>query len=153
MNEDERSNELPTSEADTTPPNPTNSPVPSPGAGWQMPEPKFQQSSGYLPQGYLEKAAFEAPPPTNVSPAAAGPAAAPAVGSEPEIEPQPDLNEQLEPPPAPVITKPVVQERSAGARVAMILLGLLAMVAFIAVFLGVVYYFFLMPQTDGGSTF
>jgi hypothetical protein len=68
MNEDERSNELPTSEADTTPPNPVNSAVPSPGKGWQMPEPKFQQSSGYLPQGYLDKVAFEAPPPSDVSP-------------------------------------------------------------------------------------
>jgi hypothetical protein len=34
----------------------------------------------------------------------------------------------------------------------MILLGLLAMVAFIAVFLGVIYYLFLAPQ-GGGSTF
>lgn len=150
MNEDERSNELPISEADTTPPNPANSAVPSPGAGWQMPEPKFQQSSGYLPQGYLDKVAFEAPPPSDVSPAAAAPAVAPAVAAGPDIEPQPDLNEQLEPPTAPVITKPVVKERSAGARIAMIVLGLLAMVAFIAVFLGVVYYFFLMPQ--GGQT-
>jgi hypothetical protein len=45
-----------------------------------------------------------------------------------------------------------VKERSAGARIAMILLGLLAMVAFIAVFLGVIYYLFLAPQS-GGSTF
>lgn len=152
MNEDERSNELPISEADTTPPNPANSAVPSPsGSGWQMPEPKFQQSSGYLPQGYLDKVAFEAPPPTDLSAAAAAPAVAPtAAETGPAIEPQPDLNEQLAPPPAPVITKPVVKERSAGARIAMIVLGLLAMVAFIAVFLGVVYYFFLMPQ--GGQT-
>ncbi len=152
MNEDERSNELPTSEADTTPPNPVNSAVPSPGKGWQMPEPKFQQSSGYLPQGYLDKVAFEAPPPSDVSPAAAGPAAAPAAASEPDVEPQPDLTEQLAEPPAPVVAKPVVKERSAGARIAMILLGLLAMVAFIAVFLGVIYYLFLAPQ-GGGSTF
>ena len=150
MNEDERSNELPISEADTTPPNPANSAVPSPGAGWQMPEPKFQQSSGYLPQGYLDKVAFEAPPPNDVSPAAAAPALAPEVAAGPDIGPQPDLNEQLEPPPAPVVNKPVVKERSAGARIALIVLGLLAMVAFIAVFLGVVYYFFLMPQ--GGQT-
>jgi hypothetical protein len=117
-----------------------------------MPEPKFQQSSGYLPQGYLDKVAFEAPPPSDVSPAAAGPAAAPAAASEPDVEPQPDLTEQLAEPPAPVVAKPVVKERSAGARIAMILLGLLAMVAFIAVFLGVIYYLFLAPQS-GGSTF
>lgn len=150
MNEDEQSNELSTSEADTTPPNPANSAVPSPGAGWQMPEPKFQQTSGYLPEGYLDKIAFEAPPPTDVSASAAGPAAAPATASEPDIEPQPDLTEQLAETPAPVVAKPLVKERSAGARVAMILLGLLAMVAFIAVFLGVIYYLFLAPQ--GGET-
>ena len=150
MTEDERSNELPISEADTTPPNPANSAVPSPNQGWQMPEPKFQQTSGYLPQGYLEKAAFETPPPTDVSPNSAGPAAVPAVASGPDIEPQPDLTEQLAPPPPPVIAKPVVKERSAGARIAMIVLGLLAMVAFIAVFLGVIYYLFLAPQ--GGET-
>ena len=152
MNEDERSNELPISEADTTPPTPASSAVPSPGAGCQMPEPKFQQSSGYLPQGYLDKVAFEAPPPADVSPAAAAPALDPAAVSDPDIEPQPDLNEQLEPPPASVTAQPVVKQRSAGARIAMIILGLLAMVAFIAVFLGVVYYFFLMPPA-GGSTF
>jgi len=114
-----------------------------------MPEPKFQQTSGYLPEGYLDKIAFEAAPPRDVSPAAAAPALAPPV-SGPDIEPQPDLAEQLAPPPAPVITKPIVKERSAGARIAMIVLGLLAMVAFIAVFLGVIYYLFLAPQ--GGET-
>ncbi|HQU93478.1 MAG TPA: hypothetical protein PLK77_14330 [Pyrinomonadaceae bacterium] len=152
MNEDERSNELPISEADTTPPNPANSAVPSPGKGWQMPEPKFQQSSGYLPQGYLDKVAFEAPPPSEVSAAAATPATAPATASEPDVEPQPDLTEQLAEPAAPVVTAPVAKERSAGARIAMILLGLLAMVAFLTVFLGVIYYLFLAPQS-GGSTF
>ena len=25
------------------------------GSGWQMPEPKFQQTSGYLPQGYINE--------------------------------------------------------------------------------------------------
>src|SRR5215207_4948784 len=99
MNEDERSNDLPISEADTTPPNPANAAVPSPGQGWQMPAPKFQQSSGYLPQGYLEKAGFEAPPPTDVSPNAAATAAALAPASEPDVEPQPDLTEQLASPP------------------------------------------------------
>ncbi len=151
MNEDERSNELPISEADTTPPNPANSAVPAPAAGWQMPEPKFQQTSGYLPEGYLDKVAFEAPPPS-ASPVAAGLAAAPEVASEPDIEPQPDLTEQLAEPPAPVIAKPTVKERSAGARIAFIVLGLIAMVAFIVIFLGVIYYLFLAPP-NVGSTF
>ena len=152
MTEDERSNELPISEADTTPPNPANSAVPSPNQGWQMPEPKFQQSSGYLPQGYLEKVAFEAPPPVDVSPNSAAPAFVPEPAAGPDVEPQPDLTEQLADPPAPVVAKPVVKERSAGARIAMIVIGLIAMVAFIAVFLGVIYFLFLAPQ-NGGSTF
>ena len=111
-----------------------------------MPAPKFQQSSGYLPQGYLEKVAFEAPPPSDVSPNSAATAAATAPASEPDVEPQPDLTEQLAAPPAPVVAETAVKQRSAGARIAMIVLGLLAMVAFIAVFLGVIYYLFLAPQ-------
>jgi hypothetical protein len=114
-----------------------------------MPAPKFQQSSGYLPQGYLEKAAFEAPPPADVSPNSAATAAAPALATEPDIEPQPDLNIQLEAPPAPNVPAPAVKQRSAGARVALIVLGLLAMVAFIAAFLALIYYLF-APQ--GGQT-
>ena len=86
------------------------------------------------------------------SPAAAAPAAAPLPGPEAAVEAQPDLSEQLAEPPAPVIPKRSVRERSAGARIVMIVLGLLAMVAFIAVFLGVIYYLFLSPQ-NGGSTF
>ena len=117
-----------------------------------MPEPKFQQTSGYLPEGYLDKIAFDAAPPTAVSPAAAAPTLAQSTASAPDIGPQPDLSEQLAPPLPPAATKPVAKERSAGARVAMIILGLLAMVAFIAVFLGVIYYLFLMPQS-GETTF
>ena len=151
MNDDERGNELPISEADTTPPNPANSAVPSPNRGWQMPEPKFQQSSGYLPQGYLEKAGFEVPPQV-ASGAAAAPAMAAPSAAAPDVEPQPDLSEQLAEPEVASAPKPVVQERSAGSRIVMIVLGLLAMAAFIAVFLAVVYYLFLAPQA-GGSNF
>ena len=152
MNDDAQNAELPVSEADTTPPNPANGAVPSPNRGWQMPEPKFQQTSGYLPQGYLEKVGFDPNPPPQVSPAAAAPAAAPALAPESAVEAQPDLSEQLAEPPAPVIAKPAVKQRSTGARIAMIVLGLLAMVAFIVVFLGIIYYLFLSPQ-NGGSTF
>jgi hypothetical protein len=152
MNDDERGNELPISEADTTPPNPANSAVPSPNQGWQMPEPKFQQSSGYLPQGYLEKAGFEAPPQAEVSGAAAAPAMESPVAAGPDVEPQPDLSEQLAEPQVAAAPRVVAKERSAGSRIFMIILGLLAMAAFIAVFLAVVYYLFLAPP-PGGSTF
>ena len=154
MNDDERGNELPVSEADTTPPNPSDgAAVPSPNQGWQMPEPKFQQSSGYLPQGYLENLGFDAPPQAEVSGAAAAPAAAPQTDvSSPDVEPQPDLSDQLDDVPAAVPAMQAAKERSTGARVLMIVLGLLAMAAFIAVFLGAVYYLFLAPQ-NGGSPF
>ena len=152
MNDDERGNELPISEAETTPPNPANTAVPSPNHGWQMPTPKFQQSSGYLPQGYLEKLGFEATPQPESSGAAAAPAMAPQAATAPDVEPQPDLSDQLAEPQIAAATKAPVKERSAGSRIFLIVLGLLAMAVFIAVFLAVVYYLFLAPPA-GGSTF
>jgi hypothetical protein len=154
MNDDERGNELPISEADTTPPNPANTAVPSPNQGWQMPEPKFQQSSGYLPQGYLDNLGFEAPDQADSTGAAAAPAmeAAPGPAGAPDVEPQPDLSEQLAEPQVVAPPKAAVTERGTASRVVMIVLGLLAMAAFIAVFLAVVYYLFLAPPA-GGSTF
>lgn len=148
MNEDAPKD--PVSEADTTPPNPSNGAVPSPGQGWQMPEPKFQQSSGYLPQGYLDKVAFS-PSPT-VSPAASTAAAAAEIPPPGDVVPQPDLTDQLAEPAPPPASLPAPKERSTGARVLMVIAGLIAMVIFISLFLGVVYYLFLAPQ-GGGSTF
>lgn len=146
MNDDRSGGAATASEADTIQPN-----APENKGGWQMPEPKFRQTSGYLPQGYLEKVGIDG--------GFAGDEAAPAtpVGEEPpaqaDIEPQPDISEQLEA--GPTVAAPsarTVKERSTGARVAMIVLGILGMIMFIAVFLGVVYYLFISPQ-DGGSTF
>lgn len=151
MNDDERGDELPISEADTTPPNPADAAVPSPDPGWQMPAPKFQQSSGYLPQGYLENLGFEAPPQADGSGAAAAPATEPPAPAV-DVEPQPDLTEQLPEEPVATAPTPAAKVRSTGGRIVMIVLGLLAMAAFIAVFLVVVYYLFLAPP-NGGSTF
>ena len=150
MNEDERGDPLPNSELDTTVPNPSAA-VPPPAGGWQMPEPKFQQTSGYLPQGYIDNVAFAANAPAPGA-AAVAPAMAPAFSPDADVEPQPDLAEQLaeHSPPAPVPAP--VNQRSSGARIVMIVLGLLGMVAFLAVFLGVIYYLFLAPR-DAGSGF
>jgi hypothetical protein len=147
MNDDRSGGAAPASEADTIQPN-----APENKGGWQMPEPKFQQTSGYLPQGYLEKVGMDG----GFAGDEAVPAAEPA-GGEPlirgDIEPQPDISEQLEAgPTVSTPAAPAVRQRSTGARVAMIVLGILGMVLFIAVFLGVVYYLFISPQ-DGGSTF
>ena len=147
MNDDRSGAAAPASEADTIQPN-----APENKGGWQMPEPKFRQTSGYLPQGYLEKAGMDGGSAGDETAPAAGPA-----GVEPNfnggVEPQPEISEQLETGPtvAPPAA-PAVNERSTGVRVAMIVLGLLGMILFIAVFLGVVYYLFISPQ-DGGSTF
>lgn len=145
MNDDDRNGQLPVTEADTTPPNPVNA-VPPPDSGWQMPEPKFQQSSGYLPQGYLDQVNVGGGGPAVA--VAAAPSPEPVV--QPDVEPQPDLSEQLDTEPmAAAVPATPVKERSTGARVAMVVFGILGMIAFIAVFLGVVYYLFLAPGGEG----
>lgn len=146
MNDDRSGGAASASEADTIQPD-----APENKGGWQMPEPKFQQTSGYLPQGYLEKASLDGRSEGDVVPPAEPAGDLPP--SAADIEPQPEISEQLEagptvvPPPAAA-----VKERSTAARVVMIVLGLLGMILFIAVFLGVVYYLFISPR-DGGSTF
>jgi hypothetical protein len=145
MNEDERGNELPDPEAVTAAPDRSDA-VPPPAGGWQMPQPKFQQTSGYLPQGYIDQIGVAA---AAASGAAAAPAMSPPAPGAAEVEAQPDLTDQLAPPPAPAIAAPAVKERSTAARAAMIVLGLLAMVAFLVLFLGVVYYLFLAPPGAG----
>ena len=150
MNEDERGDPLPDSELDTPVPNPSDA-APPPAGGWQMPEPKFQQTSGYLPQGYIDNVAFAGNAPSPAG-AAVAPAMVPAFSPEADVKPQPDLAEQLaEHSPAAAMPSPVKQ-RSSGARVVMIVLGLIGMIAFLAVFLGVIYYLFLAPR-DAGSGF
>ena len=147
MNDDRSGGAASASEADTIQPN-----APENKGGWQMPEPKFQQTSGYLPQGFVEKTGMDGGTPGNE----ASPAAMPAGEAAPvpaDVEPQPEIAEQLEAGPTVAPPSPrAVNERSTAARVTMIVLGLLGMILFIAVFLGVVYYLFISPQ-DGGSTF
>lgn len=140
MNDDRSGGVPPDSEAETVQPNKV------PG-GWEMPEPKFQQSSGYLPQGYLGKLGLEG---------GAATAPAPAVNEpEPpgvEVEPQPDLSEQIAEPPAAVPPSGPAEQKGTAGRVMLVLLGLAGMVVFIAAFLAVVWYFFLRPA-DGGNPF
>jgi hypothetical protein len=130
---------------------------------WEMPKPKFQQTSGYLPQGYLKE--------INVDGDGAGggpeneqgeqltaeritgigqePAAAPAT---PAIEPQPDLSEQLIPeePLSPANAAAVAPKNA--SRIVVVVLGLVGILLFLAIFLAAVYYFFLM-QPVGGNNF
>lgn len=146
MNDDRSDRAVPDSEAETV--------QPDKDLGWQMPKPKFQQTSGYLPQGYLDKTGLEG--------VSAGTAAATAPAPEAElplgiggidIEPQPDLSEQIhETDPQTITPAALPKQRSTAARVVMVVLGLMGMIVFIALFLGVIWYLFLRPG-DGGSPF
>lgn len=129
---------------------PSNVAPPAPGK-WEMPKPKFQQTSGYLPQGYLkdmeaaaeaakaapgsedttkEQAAFVPNPDQTESPAAL-----------PDIEPQPDLADLI---PAESVTEtsPLPAKKS-GSSAVMIVLGLIAIIIFASLFLAAVYFLFL----------
>lgn len=138
MNDDRSGGTLPDSEAETVQPNKV------PG-GWEMPEPKFQQTSGYLPQGYLGKVGLGGGAGTAPAPVAAEPQAI-------DVEPQPDLSEQITESPSAVEPAIPAKQRSMAARVMLVLLGLAGMIVFIAAFLAAVWYLFLRPA-DGGSPF
>src|SRR5687768_14537882 len=94
MNDDRSGGTAPASEAETVQPNKDQN-------RWEMPVPKFQQTSGYLPQGYLGKVGLDT---AGAAIAAASPITSPDI-EEPslgaDVEPQPDLSEQIAEPPAP----------------------------------------------------
>lgn len=114
-------------------------------AGWQMPKPVFQQSSGYLPQGYIEQFGSEIPRSTEPSPAAPEQAPSEAPLTVENIEPQPDITEQLEPP-APTSDVRTQPKKSGSGKVVLLVLGILAMIAFLFGFLALVYFLFLAPS-------
>lgn len=147
--------EQPNLDEHTTEPNAPQATVPTaPPAGdgkWQMPKPKFQQTSGYLPEGYLKnmQATAAAARPGNenttqeqvkfIPEAPDQPSAAP----PPAIEPQPDLSDVLipdEPAAEMVEGKNRIKARSAFP---MIALGLIGILIFVAVFLAAVWFLLL----------
>lgn len=157
----------PDEELDTTAPNPPA--TEKPAGGWAMPEPTFQQTSGYLPQGYVEQVglnmssaptggdeavSFEPEPPAEIRAEAFAAAVNPdEVIIEDDVEPQPDLIAQLEEEPeafAPAAT--AIKDNGSGRSVVMLVLGLIAMVLFIVAFLAVIYFLFIVPS-GGGSQF
>lgn len=148
MNDDRTGGEPPDSEAETI--------QPDKELGWRMPEPKFQQTSGYLPQGYLEKTGLAGGTAGNSGTAVAPAAEAPVADAPPsavEVEPQPDLSEQIHvTDPQTAVQAMPAKQRSTAARVVMVIFGLIGMIVFIAIFLVVIWYLFLRPA-DGGSPF
>lgn len=125
---------------------------------WEMPEPVFQQTSGYLPQGFVKQienaAQDEATAETPAQPAAIEqPAAIPAAPTAPlpAIGPQPDISEQFAIDELPVEPPVAAKTKSGALRIVFIVLGLLAFLVFMAVFLVLVYFLFLAapaPNTN-----
>lgn len=139
----------------TTEPNAPSSPpkaAPPSQGKWEMPKPKFQQTSGYLPQGYLKemeaaaeavKAAPGSEDTTQEQAAFVAPAASATPVAAPEIEPQPDLSDQLISAESETTASVAPTERKGGSRGVMIVIGLIAILIFAALFLAAVYYLFL----------
>ena len=154
--------EPPFSDEHTTEPNSQDRPpAASTGAPakWEMPKPVFQKTSGYLPQGYVtdlqQEASRTKPDKENTTleqpVAAPKPAAGPdlsAVNLSPAVEPQPDLSEQLIPDEPVLNAAPTAPKKSGALGTSMIVVGLIGIMVFVAVFLGVVYFLFLRNPTD-----
>lgn len=161
MNDDKDSSPAAQNDEDlnTTPPNPTPAPVTPPlgeadppAAGkWTMPAPVFRKTSGYLPQGYERSVAGSEDPTVAPNPhtvrddefqASSDPATA-------VVEPQPDLAEVIIPEPE-TFSETSVAKTSSSNGIVWTILGILFIIGFIAVFLAVIYLFFLRPGGTGG---
>ena len=116
----------------------------SPNGEWQMPEPVYRQTSGYLPQGF-EKQFPQSAAPTAVAEPASSPEPSAAPHAEP-VEEQPDIIEVLasEPVPPPI----VVPAGRSAIGVVLIILGLLAMVTVVVCFAIAVYFLFFAAPAE-----
>jgi hypothetical protein len=143
MSEEESGNATPAAKTQVT--TKENALAENKAGEWQMPDPVYRQSSGYLPQGFEKQFPQDSPQPV----AAQAPAAAPLTeASAAAVEPQPDIIEVLaaEPPIAPVATRP----GRSGLSIALIAVGLLAMAAVVVGFLIIVYYLFIAAPAETG---
>jgi hypothetical protein len=158
--DNEESGEVPAAEnedLDTTPPNPASSaaaPASAPSQKkWEMPKPVFRRSSGYLPQGFAPAALGNEDTteiPNAGAVAAAGPEEAPPApiqASEIVVEPQPELPDETIPE-APGDPPAQEKKRSGAVRVVLLVIALLAIIGFAAVFLSVIWFLFLAPASD-----
>lgn len=145
----------PTADEHTTAPNPSNQAASAASAKWQMPKPVFQKTSGYLPQGYLKDVGDPAGSSASDSaPGEAGPASEPKPKAEPDlsainlaapavdVEPQPDLSEQLIPEEPEFETTRETGAKNTGLGTSFVVLGLVALMLFVAIFLTAVYFLF-----------
>ncbi len=142
-------------------------PAPPEQTGWQLPVPVFRSSEGYTPKKFVGQtkindgnspvaasaavpdfAELPAPPipfetsapELKQSPAPVVTAAAVIAPPVAKVEPQPDIIEEF---PAPPVAAPVTIKPKSGAwRIVSIVFGLLAMLAFAAGFLALIYFLF-----------
>ena len=144
----------------TTAPNPQQAPAAAPK--WEMPKPVFQKTSGYLPQGFIKEFEAAAEDADGQSSPDELPSRTPA--KEPDlsainlsapfaaVEPQPDLSDQLIPDDPDLETRPEPVAKNEGIKASMIVLGLISILAFVTVFLTVIYYLFLR-EAGGANNF
>jgi hypothetical protein len=124
-----------------------------PSGGWEMPKPVFQQSTGYLPQGFQDRFPDSGPQKADGAPiAASAPAVSPPpqieISESPDIQPQPELIEDfVAAEPAPPAA-PAKKKRSAAVQALLVLFGIFAMAAFAVGFVVLVYYLFFYHPSE-----
>jgi len=128
---------------------------------WEMPKPVFQQTSGYLPQGYLKQIEVEARTGTGklieetsaftepIEETNAAPQAAPA--ATPRIEPQPAPSERIVMEDLAADPPAAAPEKSNSVRISVIILGVLGILTFLTVLLLTIWFLFLAERGAGNN--
>ena len=116
-------------------------PASAAGEKWTMPEPVFRQTSGYLPQGFEKR--FPGTSTEEATPAGDAPESQ--VPEASDIRPQPDISEEFARPP---IAADSVEVKRPAVRVTFIVLAVIVMLAFAAIFLTAIYLLFFY-QAEG----
>lgn len=111
---------------------------------WEMPDPVYRQTSGYLPQGFEKQFPQSNGPASAVAEDVPLPAAVPEITTA--VEPQPDLLEALAS--QPEIQPVAIPAGRSPLRIVLIVLGLLAAAAIIIVFLAAVYLLLLAAPAE-----
>lgn len=136
-------------------------PQADPPGKWEMPEPVFQQTSGYLPQGFVkqvENAGMSSVPDENQTapspqPVAPQPPEIPTTPTMPvvAVEPQPDISEQFMIDAFAAEPQVVAKPKGGAFRMALFVFGLVALFVFVAVFLALIYFLFLKTPGSGSN--
>ncbi len=125
-----------------------------PSGKWQMPKPKFQQTSGYLPQGYVKQSGAEPEAPQQPTQQPAPPASAtpaPAISEATAVEPQPDLMQLIPDEPVPENLPSTAPAKSSSPLP--FLAVLLVVGAVLVVIVLLVIYIVFFSNSSGSSIF